>query len=146
MTNMLSSPYSAGLQCSRILVPSYTGPGMSTTRIRPLVSLPWVSGYWGPNTSLLPLVASVPLIIVSYCLVPRPMFVPKRRSQQGVVGSRAVMTEFIVRNSAFYRPRIALHWSITYHVTNTSLPVRDFSSRRTCIFNIDYFTRLSQLS
>ena len=31
----------------------YTGPGMSLTRIRPLVSLPWASGYWGPNTSSL---------------------------------------------------------------------------------------------
>ena len=35
---------------------------------------------------------SVPLIIVPYRLVPRPMFVPKRRSQQGVVDSRAVTT------------------------------------------------------
>ena len=52
----------------------------------------------------------------------------------------------IPRTSAFYRPKIALHWSITYHMTNTSLPVRDFSSHRTCIFNIDYFTHLSQLS
>ena len=43
----------AGLQCSWILVPSYMGPGMSLTWIRPLVSLPWASGYWGPNTSLL---------------------------------------------------------------------------------------------
>ena len=55
-------------------------------------------------------------------------------------------SEFIARNSTFYRPKITLHWSITYHVTNTSLPVRDFSSRRTCIFNTDFFTHLSQLS
>ena len=51
-------------------------------------------------------------------------------------------SEFFARNCAFYKPNIALHWSITYHVTNTSLPVRDFSSCRTCIFNIDYFTHL----
>ena len=31
---------------------------------------------------------SVPLIIVPYRLVPRPMFVPKRGNQQGVVDSR----------------------------------------------------------
>ena len=55
-------------------------------------------------------------------------------------------SEFIARNSAFYMPKIALHRSITDHVTNTSLPVQDFSSLRTCIFNIDYFTHLSQLS
>ena len=55
-------------------------------------------------------------------------------------------SEFIARNSAFYMPKIALHWSITDHVTNMSLPVQDFSSRRTCIFNIDGFTHLSQLS
>ena len=36
------------------------------------------------------LVASLPLIIVPYWLVPSPMFVPKRKSQWGVVGSRAV--------------------------------------------------------
>ena len=29
------------------------GAGVSTTRICPLVSLPWMPGYWGPNTSLL---------------------------------------------------------------------------------------------
>ena len=55
-------------------------------------------------------------------------------------------SEFIARNSAFCRPKIALHWSITYHVTNTSLQVLDFLSRHTCIFNINYFTHLSQLS
>ena len=52
-------------------------------------------------------VVSIPLIIVPYHLVPRPMFVPKRRSQQGVVDSRSVTTlsllletlPFIVPNS-----------------------------------------------
>ena len=52
---------------------------------------PWGSNYWGP-TSFISLIASVPLIIIPYWLVPSPMFVPKRRSQRGVVGSRAVMT------------------------------------------------------
>ena len=49
-----------------------------------------VLNYWGPNTPFIFLVASVPLITVPYWQVPSPMFVPKRRSQQGVVGSRAV--------------------------------------------------------
>ena len=38
------------------------------------------------------LLVSVPLIIGPYRLVPRPMFVPKRRSQKGVGDSRAVTT------------------------------------------------------
>ena len=51
-----------------------------------------VSNYWGINTPFIFLVAFVPLIIVPYWQVPSPMFVPKRRSQQGVVGSRAITT------------------------------------------------------
>ena len=54
---------------------------MSISWARPLVVLPWASNYWGPNTSFIFLVASVPLIIV-----------PKRRSQRSVVGSKAVTT------------------------------------------------------
>ena len=50
-------------------------------------ALAWVSNYWGPNTSFIFLVASLSLITVPYWL-----FVPKRRSQRDVVGSRAVMT------------------------------------------------------
>ena len=42
-----------------------------------------VSNYWGPN---------IPFIFVPYWQVPSLMFVPKRRSQRGVVGSRAVTT------------------------------------------------------
>ena len=38
------------------------------------------------------LLVSVSLIIVLQRLVPRPMFVPKRRSQRGVVDSRAITT------------------------------------------------------
>ena len=68
------------------------GTGMSISWARPLVLSPWVLHYWGPNTSSIFLVASVPLIIVPYWLVPSPMFIPKRRSQRGVVGSRAVTT------------------------------------------------------
>ena len=48
--------------------------------------------YWGPNTPFIFLVASAPLIIIPYRQVPSPMFIPKRRSQQGVVGSRAMTT------------------------------------------------------
>ena len=51
-----------------------------------------VSNNWGPNTPFIFSVTSVPLIIVPYRQVPSPMFVPKRRSQRGVVGSRAVTT------------------------------------------------------
>ena len=69
------------LLCSRVLVLSHTGLGMSISWARPLVVLPWASNYWGPNTSFIFLVASVPLIIV-----------PKRRSQRSVVGSKAVTT------------------------------------------------------
>ena len=56
-----------------------------------------VSNYWGPNTPFIFLVASVLLIIVPYRLVPSPMFFPKRRSQRGVVGSRATMTLILLR-------------------------------------------------
>ena len=88
---------------------SYTVPGVSITRIRPLGSLPWASGYWGPNTSLISLVTFVPLIIVPYWLVPRPMFVPKRRSQQGVVGLRAVTTlSLLLETSRFIGPTHSL--------------------------------------
>ena len=51
-----------------------------------------MSNYWGPNTPFIFLVASVPLIIIPYRKGPSPMFVPKRRSQRGVVSSRAVTT------------------------------------------------------
>ena len=40
---------------------SYMGLGVLLTRIRPLVSLPWASGYWGPNTSLLSFTGFRPL-------------------------------------------------------------------------------------
>ena len=36
-----------------------------------------VSNHWGPNTPLIFLVASVPLIIVPYRQVPSPMFAPR---------------------------------------------------------------------
>ena len=51
-----------------------------------------VSNHWGPNTPFIFLAASVPLIIIPYLKGPSPMFVPKRRSQRGVVSSRAVTT------------------------------------------------------
>ena len=45
--------------------------------------------------------------LVPYCLVPRPMFVPKRRSQQGVVGSRAVMTlSLLLETPPFIGPKL----------------------------------------
>ena len=50
-----------------------------------------VLNYWGPNTPFIFLVATVSLIVVPYQQVPSPMFVPKR-SQLGVVGSRAMIT------------------------------------------------------
>ena len=76
-----------------------------------------------------------------------PSVFPKRRSQQGVVDSKGRNDyEFIARNSAFYRPKTRSHWTITYHVTNTSLPVWDFSSRHTYIFDNGYFTHLLHLS
>ena len=49
------------------------------------------------------LLVSVPIILGPYRLVPRPMFVPKRRSQQGVVNSRAVTT-FLLETPPFIGP------------------------------------------
>ena len=83
----------------------------------------------GPILLYFLLLVSVPLIIGPYHLVPRPMFVPKRRSQQGVVVS------FIARNSAFYRPKLALIGQL--HIM---CPIRHFRC------GINYFTHLSHLS
>ena len=46
----------------------------------------------GPILLYFLLLVSVPIILGPYRVVPRPMFVPKRRSQQGVVDSRVVTT------------------------------------------------------
>ena len=47
-------------------------------------------------------------------------------------------SEFIARNSAFYRPNLLSYWSITFYVDDTSLPVRNVSSPHTCIFDINF--------
>ena len=92
----------------------------------------------GPILLYFLLLVSVPLIIGPYRLVPRPMFVPKRRSQQGIVESRTITTLILLlETSPFIGPN-TLSLDNYISLTNTSLPVRDFSSRRTCIFNIDY--------
>ena len=73
------------------------------------ISWAWASNYLRPNTSFIFLVASVPLIIVPYWLVPSPMFVPKRRSQRGVVGSRAVTTlSLLLKTPPFIGPTSSL--------------------------------------
>ena len=88
---------------------SYTGPGMSLTRIRPLVSLPWASGYWGPNTSLL-----------SFTRFRSPYHRPLASGPQAHVPPQEKKlarccrfksrndSEFIAQNSAFYRPKLSL--------------------------------------
>ena len=110
----------SGLQCSRILVPSYTGPGMSLTRIRPLVSLPWASGYLGLNTSSLSFTRfrspyHRPLVSGPKAHV-RPQ---EKKSARCCLFESHNDSEFIARNSALYRPKLALNYiSCDQYVTS----------------------------
>ena len=90
---------------------------------------------WGPILLYFLLLVSVPLIIGPQAHV-RPQEKKSARCCRFVYCSKLRLLKAQTRS----------HWTITYHVPNTSLPVRDFSSRRTYIFNIDYFTHLSHLS
>ena len=90
----------------RTVVP---GQGISLTRTHPLVSLPLVSGYWGLNTFLLSLtrfhspyhrpLASGPQAHV------RPQ---EKKSARCCRFESRNNSEFITRNSAFYRPKLSL--------------------------------------
>ena len=108
---------------------------MLISRAPPLMLSPWALNYWGPNNPFIFLVASVPLIIVPYWLVPSPLFVPKRRSQRGVAGSRALTTlSLLLETPPFIAPTSSLLVNYT-PLTDTSLPVWYISSPHTCIFD-----------
>ena len=154
MTNLLHSLVvgstvgeRVGLQCSWTLAPSYTRLRVSSTRVRSLVFYARSVGLLGgPNTSLLSFTHFCSPYHRPLVSGPQAHFVPKRRSQRGVVDSRAITTlSLLLEFPPFIGPN-SLSLDITYHMTNTSLPVRDFSSRRTHIFNINFFTHFPHLS
>ena len=74
----------------------------------------------GPILLYFLLLFSVPIILGPYRLVPRPIFFPKRRSQQGVVESRAVTTlSLLLETPPFIGPN-------SLSLDNYMSPIRHF--------------------
>ena len=114
-----------GLAALAVLVLSHTGPGTSTSQVRPLVLAPWASNYWGPNTSLISLVASVPLLAG-----PKSHYYPQEKKSARCCRFESHNdSEFIAWNPAFYRPKSLsigqLHttWLIRHFLCEISRPL-----------------------
>ena len=117
------------MQCSRILVPSYTGQGISLTPICPLVSLPWTLGYWGPNTSLLSFTSFRSPYHHPLASGPQTNVRPQeKKSARCCRFESRNNSEFIARNCAFYRPKLALVGQLHITCGISRLVVHPFST------------------